>query len=81
MDASSLLNVPVDADSDNVIFFNDDTDIVNVGFNNFKIHDDNFDDDEEGDPKTIIHIRLMAWCNRYKQRKAYTKRLAKNQCL
>ena len=60
MDANSLLNVFVDADSDNVIFFNDDTVLVNVGFNNFKIHDDNFDDDEDGDPKTIIHIRLMA---------------------
>ena len=41
--------------------------LVNVHFNNVNFDDDNFDDD---DPETIIHVRLIALCNRYKQRKA-----------
>ena len=28
----------------------------------------NFDDD---DSETNIHVRLIAWCNRYKKRKSY----------
>ena len=36
-------------------------------FDNIDIDDDNFDDD---DPETIVLVRLMAWCIRYKQRKA-----------
>ena len=41
-------------------------------FNNINLYDDNFDDD---DPETIIHVRLMAWCNRYKQRKVCEKEI------
>ena len=37
---------------------------------NINLDDDNFDAD---DPETIIHVRLMTWCNRYKQLKAYKK--------
>ena len=37
---------------------------------NISLGDDKFDDD---DPENIIYIRLMAWCNRYKQRKACKK--------
>ena len=36
-------------------------------FDNINIDDDNFDDD---DRETIVLVRLMAWCIRYKQRKA-----------
>ena len=37
---------------------------------NINLDDDNFDVD---DPETIIHVRLMTWCNRYKQLKACKK--------
>ena len=37
---------------------------------NISLGDDKFNDD---DPENIIYIRLMAWCNRYKQRKACKK--------
>ena len=42
--------------------------------NNISLDDDNFDDD---DPETIIHVRLIAWCNRYEQRKACKKWISK----
>ena len=60
-------------DLDNVVFFNDDIVFVNADSDvtffsdDMDLDDDNFDDD---DPETIIHTRLMAGCNRYKQRKA-----------
>ena len=74
---------------DNVIFFNDDvvfnTDsdvtlfsdamcLANIYLNSIsldyvKSHDD--------DPETIIHVRVMVWCNRYKQRKACKKEISK----
>ena len=36
---------------------------------------DNFDED---DPKTIIHVRLMAWCNRQKQLKTCKNEISKD---
>ena len=50
--------------------------IVLVDLNKVSCDDDNFDDD--GDPQTNIHVRLMAFCNRYKQWKTCKKRSAKN---
>ena len=44
--------------------------LVNVD-HNVSHDDDNIDDD---DPETIIHVRLMVWCNIYKQQKACKKR-------
>ena len=41
---------------------------------NINLDDDNFDVD---DPETIIHVRLMTWCNRYKQLKACKKEKSK----
>ena len=38
------------------------------------LDDDNFDED---DTEVIIYIRLMDWCNRYKQRKARKKEIRK----
>ena len=49
-----------------VTFFSDDMVLVNVDFNNVSLDDVNFDND---DPKTMIHIRLMTWCDRYKQQR------------
>ena len=45
--------------------------ILRVGLNNINLDDVNCDDD----PESIIHIRLMAWRDRYKQRKAIKKRV------
>ena len=36
---------------------------------------DDFDDDD--DPETTIHVRLMAWCNVYEQRQAGEKQIGK----
>lgn len=60
--------------SDIVVFFNNDMGLVNVDLNNAGLDDDDFDDD---DPKTIINVRLMAWCNRYKNRKACIKEISR----
>ena len=51
----------VDADFDNFTFLNDDMDLLNVGFN-VSLDDDDFDYHE---PKTIIDVRIMAWCKRH----------------
>ena len=48
-------------------------DLVNVYFNNSSLHDNNFGND---DPNTIIHVRLMTWCNSYKQSKACKKEIS-----
>ena len=45
-------------DYDNVSCFGDDMALVNINVNNVSLDDDNFDDD---DPKTVIHVRIMAW--------------------
>ena len=40
--------------------------ILSVDLNNINLDDGKFDED---DSETIIHVRLMGWCNRFKQRK------------
>ena len=44
--------------------------ILSVDINNINFDNVNFDGD---DPATIIHVRLKAWRNRFKQRKAMKK--------
>ena len=61
----------VNEDYNNVTFFSDELHILSVDLININLDDINF---EEDDPETIVHVRLMAWCNRFKQRKAYKKR-------
>ena len=39
--------------------------ILSVDLNNINLDDDNFDED---DPEIIIHVRLMAWGNKFKER-------------
>ena len=72
----------VNADSDNITFFSDGGGLVNVDLNNVNHNnvtdDDNFhDDDDDDDTETIIHVRDMAWCNRFKQYKACKKEMIK----
>ena len=51
-----------------------------IDLNNINLDDDDFHED---DPETIINVRLIAWCNRYKQHKACKKEIKKkkNYCL
>ena len=44
--------------------------VVSVYLNNINPDNVNFDEDN---PKFIIHLRLIACCNRYKQSKAFLK--------
>ena len=61
----------VDIDSRIVKFFSDDMGLLTKDLNNINLDDDdNFGHDH---PETIIHVRFMAWCNGYKQRKACQK--------
>ena len=53
---------------------------VGGGLNNVSlINDDKFDYDDN--PETIIHVRLMAWCKRYKQIKTCKKEINKELML
>ena len=67
-----------DIDSDVVTYFSDDIGFNTIDLNNINLDDDNFDED---DPEIIIHVRLMAWCNTYKQHKACKKELRKELML
>ena len=57
-----------DEESVNVTFFSDDIGILSVDLNSVNLDNANFDVD---DPEMIIHVKLMAWCNRLKQQKAF----------
>ena len=48
--------------------------IISVDLNKINLDDVNFDED---DTETIIHVRIMAWCNRFKQSKAFKKDITK----
>ena len=71
-------------DNDDIIFINEDSSIVmfkksdmgilSLGLNNINLDGVNFYED---DLETIIHVRLMAWRNRYKQHKANKKEINK----
>ena len=60
-----------DRDSGNVIFLSDEMVILSVNINNINLNDVNFYED---DPKTIIHIGVLAWHYRYKQIKHLKKK-------
>ena len=65
-------------DSDNIIFSNNRMGILSVDLNNIKVYTkiDIYLDDvtfDESDSETNIHLRLLAWCNRFKQQKTYKK--------
>ena len=52
--------------------------ILRVDLNNISLDDVNFDED---DPETIIHVRLMAWHDQFKQSRAHKKELSKELML
>ena len=57
-------------DSGNVTFSRDAMGILNVDLNNINIDDVNFDKD---DPKTIIHVKPLAWRNKFGKRISFKK--------
>ena len=56
--------------SNNVTFFGGEMGILSVDLDKINLGDINFDED---DPKTVIHVRVMAWHYRYKQHKSCKK--------
>ena len=63
-----------DKDFSKVIFFANKMGIFGVDFGKINLDDDNnFDED---DPETI-HVRLLAWRNKFEKRKAFKKDLSK----
>ena len=55
--------------------------ILSEVYNNINLEDVNFNED---DPKTIVQVRLVAWCNGIKLCKAFNKELSKvliNTCI
>ena len=67
-------DILLDEDSVNVTFSRDEIGILSVDLDNINLDDFNFDEDG---PETIIHVRLMAWRNKLKQRKSCKKDLSK----
>ena len=59
-----------DEDSGNATFSSDEMDILSLDLSNINLLDVNF---EKDNPETVIHVRSMALCNRFKQRKAFNK--------
>ena len=55
----------ISEDSGNVTFSSNEMSILSTDLNDINLDDVNFDED---DPEAIIHVRLMAWRNRFKQR-------------
>ena len=56
---------------DEVTFIVNQRHILAVGLD--KINLDNDNNFYEDDPDTIIHVRLLVWCNEFKKRKALKK--------
>ena len=61
-------------DSGNVVFNCNEIGILNIDLNNINT-DNNFDD---GDPDTIILVRLLAWHIKFRKHKELKKRKVKN---
>ena len=59
-----------DIDSGIVTFLSVEIGVITTDFNNINLDDDNFNED---DLETIIHVRLMAWSNRYNQERQVKK--------
>ena len=53
-----------------MIFFRNDIGLVSIDRNNSSLGDYNFGGDTL---VTIVHVRLMAWCNIFEQRKVCKK--------
>ena len=64
-----------DEDFSKVTFFVNQMGILDVDLDIINDDDNNIDED---DPDTIIHVRLLAWCNKFEKRKELKKIYAKN---
>ena len=53
--------------------FSNEMGILGVDFDGINLNDFNFD---KNDPETTIHVRRMAWCNSFKQRKGFKTELS-----
>ena len=62
----------VNKDSNNLTFFSYEMGITSVDIIDIKHDDVSFDGD---DPKITNHVRVMAWHNRFKQRKGFEKEI------
>ena len=59
-------------DFNKVTLFTNQIDIVAVDLDKIIIdYGNSFDED---DPETIIYVRLLAWCSKFKKRKSLRKR-------
>ena len=65
-----MMTFLVDVDSSIITFDSHYVGFNTIDFNDINLDDDNFDGE---DPETIIHVRFMAWSNRFKQHKACKK--------
>ena len=61
-------------DPDNVTFVSDDMGIKTISLNVINLDDNNFNEDGR---EIVIHVKLIAWCIKYRQRKASKKDLSK----
>ena len=69
----SLMRQTLMIQIDTVTFFSDNMGHNTTDLNNINPDDDNFDNDSE----TVIHVRHMAWHNRYEQHMACEKEIYK----
>ena len=42
--------------------------ILSTDLNNINLDDVNDDDHDDDDPKTIIHVRLLAWLSKFEKK-------------
>ena len=63
-------------DSGNVVFSHNEIGNLNLDLNNINL-DNDFDEDN---PDSIIHIRLLAWHNKFEKHKAFKKWKMNNYC-
>ena len=61
-------------DPDTVTFVSDDMGIKTISLNVINLDDNNFNEDGR---EIVIHVKLIAWCIKYRQRKASKKDLSK----
>ena len=47
-----------------------------MDLNNINLDDEDFD---ENDPETTTYVKLMDWCNKYNQHKAWKKKKKKEK--
>ena len=59
---------------DIVTFVSDDMGIKTISLNVINLDDNNFNEDGR---EIVIHVKLIAWCIKYRQRKASKKDLSK----